>query len=440
MKYRFTSMQLLAAGFALLILLGGTLLYLPVSTHEQIPFVDAVFTAASATCVTGLVVYDTFSQFTLFGQIVILLLIQIGGLGFMTVAILFSMLVGRRIGLRERSMLMEAMGAWKVGGIVRLIKRALIGTAIFELSGMLLLSLRFCPRFGFSTGLWYALFHSVSAFCNAGFDLMGRIEPYNSLMAFRGDAIVNFTIMTLIVCGGLGFFLWSDVIDKKWRFSRYQLHTKIMLTVTPLLILVGAGIFFALEYRGVLADLPLGEKLLASLFQSVSPRTAGFNTLDLTALHGGSRMLTIILMFIGAGSGSTGGGVKVTTFFVLIMSVVAKVRNYDSIAAFNRRFEDEALKSASTGVTMYLSIAIAGAFILCAQGYSMDESLFEAFSAMGTVGLSLGVTPTLPLLSRIVIILLMYGGRVGSLSVAMAMVRRKEHARVKNTVEKVIVG
>jgi len=440
LKIRLTSMQILSIGFALMIIVGGILLWLPISSREGIPFINAFFTSASAACVTGLVIYDTYSQFTFFGQAVILILIQVGGLGFMMVGILFSMFIGRRIGLRERSLLMESVGFWKVGGIVRLTRRVLITTGIIELVGTAFLAIRFCPRFGLWEGLWSALFHSVSGFCNAGFDIMGRIAPSSSLMDFSDDIIVNLTIVVLIIFGGLGFFLWNDVIENKWHISKYQLHTKIVLFMSGLLIILGTVGFFLLEKDAAFVGMPTGERLLASLFQSVTPRTAGFNTVDLTTLSEGGTLLTMLLMFIGAGSGSTAGGIKVTTLTVLLLSVITQSYHRSDLNIFGRRLEDDAVKRACSNTTLYLILSLFGCFMLCIQGFSISDSMFEALSAIGTVGLSKGITPQLSSISKIVIILLMYSGRVGSLSVAMAMARRREEPRLKKTTEKIIIG
>ncbi len=440
MKIRLSSMQVLSIGFALIIIIGGILLWLPISNRDGIPFINAIFTSASAACVTGLVVYDTFTQFTLFGQAVILMLIQVGGLGFMMVGILFSMFMGRRIGLRQRSLLMDSVGFWKVGGIVRLTRRVLIATGIAEFVGALILAFRFCPRFGLWEGIWTAIFHSVSAFCNAGFDIMGRIAPNSSLMAFADDIVVNLTIVALIIIGGLGFFLWNDVFENKWHVSKYQLHTKIVLSMTAVLITLGTLGFFFLEKETAFYGLPFGERALASLFQSVTPRTAGFNTVDLTTLSEGGTLLTMVLMLIGAGSGSTAGGIKVTTLAVLLLSVISQSKRHDDLNIFGRRLEDDAVKRACSSTALYIMLSVTGCFILCVQGFSITESMFEALSAIGTVGLTVGITPRLPILSKIVIILLMYIGRVGSLSVVMAMSRGREDLRLKKTTEKIIIG
>ncbi|NCC69679.1 MAG: Trk family potassium uptake protein, partial [Clostridia bacterium] len=293
-KKKLTATQSIALGFALIILVGALILMLPVSNKNglSIPFLNALFTSASATCVTGLVVYDTWSQFSLFGQFVIMLLIQIGGLGFMTVAVLFSFALKKRIGLRERSFLTEAVSSMRLGGIVRLVKRILIGTLIFEVTGALLLALRFCPVVGFWRGLWYGLFHSVSAFCNAGFDLMGVLGPYSSLTHFADDIIVNLTLITLIIVGGIGFVVWNDIRNKGLKFKNYDLHTKVILSFTGILVFGAAILFFISEWNGAMSGMDIPERILASLFMSVTPRTAGFNTIDTAALSSSGSLLT----------------------------------------------------------------------------------------------------------------------------------------------------
>lgn len=440
LKTQFKSMQILLLGFSLLIFVGGFLLWLPISNHHEIAFLDALFTATSAACVTGLVVFDTYSQFTFFGQAVLLILIQVGGLGFMMVGISFYLFMGRRIGLHKRALLMESVGIWEVGGVVRLTKHVLLATVIIELGGALILSTRFCPKFGILQGLWYGLFHSVSAFCNAGFDLMGQIKPYSSLTSFSGDLVVNLTIVSLIVIGGLGFFLWNDISEKKLKVSKYQLHTKIVLSATAALIVVGTVALYFMEKDAAFIHLSTKDRVLASLFAAVSPRTAGFNTTDVAALSEGGSLLTMILMIIGAGSGSTAGGIKVTTFVVLLLSVVAYARRQQDLNIFGRRIEDEALKHAASSVTAYIFLSLIGALIICMQGFPLKASLFEVFSAIGTVGLSMGITPQLSALSKLVIMFLMFSGRIGSLSVAVVMTRKIEEAKIRNTSEKVIIG
>lgn len=443
-KFKTSSTQLIALGFLLIILLGALALSLPAANRsgQRLQFLDALFTATSATCVTGLVVHDTYTQFSLFGQIVILLLIQIGGLGFMTVATLFLMMAKRRIGLAERGVLAETVSAFHIGGIVRLIRRILLCVGIFELTGAILLYIRFAPQMGAVTGAYYAVFHAISAFCNAGFDLMGRFEPYTSLVPYRGDALVNLTVMTLIIVGGLGFVVWDDLIEHRLRLSRCRLHTKVVLVSTLILITLGAIMFYWLERDHSLALMNGGERLLASLFQSVTPRTAGFNTLDTAAMGEGGTVLSMLLMMIGASPGSTGGGMKTTTVVVIILSTVSYIRNSDDINLFHRRLDDSVLKRAYGNATIYLMLALSGIFLLMVtQGLPLKEVSFEVMSAIGTVGLSTGITRELNGLSRLIIIALMYSGRVGSLTLAMVLAARMSRAAgLRNPQEKIIVS
>ena len=441
---RLTSMQILVIGFTLVILVGGALLSLPIASRDGhgIPFINGLFTATSATCVTGLVVYDTYTQFTLFGQIVILLLLQVGGLGFMFVAIMFSLFVGRKIGLRERSLLMDSVSALKLGGVVRMTKKALILTFAAELTGAILLSIRFVPQFGLAKGLWCGIFHSVSAFCNAGFDILGRLLPYSSLTTYQSDPLVIITISILIIMGGLGFFVWDDVSEKKLRFSKYHLHSKLMLTGTLVLLVGGGVLFFFLEPNDSMKGMDTADRLLSSFFASVTPRTAGFNATRIDTMSPAGSFLTMVLMMIGAGPGSTGGGMKVTTVLVIIIGIVARIRGRQDLDVYGRRLEDTALSRAATSAGIYLLLAFGGGMILSAQGYPLTDALFEVLSGIGTVGLSRGITPTLPIISRLTLILLMFAGRVGSLAVVMSLsVRRnKPHPRITHISERVIIG
>jgi len=439
--FRLNAFQTLAVGLFLLILMGGILLSLPIASKEApIPFLNALFTSASASCVTGLVLYDTFSQFTMFGQVVIILLIQIGGLGFMMVVSLVSILLGLRIGLYERSILMESMGSMKIGGVVRLSKRIMVGVTIFEGCGTLAMATWFCPRFGFGQGLWMAIFHSISAFCNAGFDLMGIRAPGSSLTTAAGALVPNITIMLLIIIGGLGFFLWDDVATHKLHVTQYRLHTKIVLVSTGFLLIASTLAFYFLERNRAFAGVPEGQKWLMAAFQAVSPRTAGFNSVDLKSLSESSTLLTILLMFIGAGSGSTGGGVKINTIAVIVLSVFAYANRRNGVNVFHRRLDDETVKDAFCAAGLYLFGCTCAVMVLAAQGFQLTDSVFEVFSAMGTVGLTRGITPMLPTLSKIVIILLMFSGRLGSLSVAMAVSSGRQQPHIRNVSEKILIG
>ncbi len=433
-------LQLFAAGFALIILIGAVLLWLPIGNRSGISFFDALFTSTSATCVTGLVVHDTATEFTLFGQIVIIILIQIGGLGFMTIIGGLSMILGRRIGLRERSFLMESSSSMQLGGVVRLIKRILICTFICEFTGALLLSIRFIPRFGWGTGVWYSIFHSISAFCNAGFDLMGVIEPYCSLVPFVSDALVNLTVASLILVGGIGFIVWNDLIDNGFHFRKYKLHSKIVLVSSAILIVGGTILFALIEWNGSLSGLSVGGKLLASLFQAITPRTAGFNTVDLASLSSAGKVLTMLLMLIGGGAGSTAGGLKISTITVIILSALAYARRREDADAFGKRIAKSDSSRAYASALLYLSVVLVGFFVVSLQGLSFSDSLFEVFSAIGTVGLSTGITRQFNTVSRIMLILMMYCGRLGSMSVAMAATRSTYRQTVRLPEERIIIG
>ena len=442
-KVRLSLQQSIALGFFLIILLGAVLLMLPLSNRsgEALRFADALFTATSATCVTGLVIFDTYTQFTQFGQLVILTLIQIGGLGFMSVSIFFLIIMGRKINIMERRLLMESISTPQIGGAVRLVKRVLFITIACELLGAILLSLRFIPRMGLTRGVYFGVFHAVSAFCNAGFDLMGFLKPYGSLASFRGDFTVNLVVMLLIISGGIGFIVWDDVINNGLRFRRYKLHTKIVLSVTLVLLLLSAALFYFLEKDHAFAEMPPGERILAALFQAVTPRTAGFSTVSTASLSEVGIVSTMLLMFIGASPGSTGGGVKTSTFLVILLSVISYVRNRNDLNIYGRRLEESLVRRAFSSITMYLMLVVSGViFILLSQNLPFEKVLFEAFSAIGTVGLSLGVTQELNTSSRFVMILLMFIGRIGSLSLAMALAERKHQNVLRSIPEKISIG
>ena len=438
---RLRPVQTLALGFAFIILIGAVLLMLPISNNnEPLSFLNSLFTAASATCVTGLAVADTYTQFSLFGQIVILALIQIGGLGFMAVAIAISLAAHKKIGLKQRGLLMEAMNSPELGGVVRIMVRSLKYTFIFELAGAVLLSIRFIPMFGFWQGAWFGIFHSVSAFCNAGFDLMGIITPSASLTIFA-DPLVLITIMCLITIGGIGFLVWNDIAEHKLKISRYRLHAKIALSVSLVLIIAGAAFYLVFENNGAFSGMTAGEKILQAFFCSVTSRTAGFATLDYSSMTQNGTLLTSLLMFIGASPGSTGGGIKSTTFLVIILTLISYIRGREDLNIFDRRLEHSVLQKTFSTVTLYLTCTIVAMFIImAAQNLSFVDTAFESISAMSTVGLSRGVTSQLVPVSRIVDILLMYIGRVGSLSVALALSGHSRTAPVKKPEEKISIG
>ena len=440
---KMTAMQALALGFALIILAGAGLLMLPVANRggDSLSFLDALFTATSATCVTGLVVVDTYQQFTAFGQLIIMLLIQIGGLGFMTIAVLFAMILKKRIGLKERAYLKEMGTSLQLAGIVRMTRQILIGTAVIELTGAVLLAFRFVPQLGWRTGIWYSIFHSVSAFCNAGFDLMGRFSPCSSLVDYQSDWLVLGTIMTLIVVGGIGFVVWNDILEKKWHVTRYKMHTKIMLTGTAVLIVGFAALLYVLEADASMAGMSYSDRILTALFHSISPRTAGFNSVELASMSDGGSMITMLAMMVGAGPGSTAGGIKVSTFAVLILALAADIRKTEDINVYGRRLEPGAVRRACAATALYLFLVLVGVLVILAvDAFPLHDVLFECLSAMGTVGLTRGITGSLEPVSRLVLISLMYAGRVGSLSIVMAFVERKQGSALRKPIEKIIIG
>ena len=438
-KRRLSSFQIIILGFAGVILLGALLLMLPLSTTAGCvtPFHEALFTATSAVCVTGLVVQDTGSYWSVFGQTVILTLIQIGGLGVVTVAASFALLSGRRISLMQRSTMQDAISAPKVGGIVRLTRFILRGTFLIELLGALSMLPVFCRDYGWR-GVWMAVFHSISAFCNAGFDILGtESNRYPSLTGYAGSPVINVTIMLLIVIGGIGFLTWDDICENKWQLHRYRMQSKVILVTTGLLIFLPAVFFFFSDFSA----LPAENRLLASFFQSVTPRTAGFNTVDLPAMSGASLGVMILLMLIGGSPGSTAGGMKTTTLAVLLANAAATFRQRDSAQFFGRRVDCSAVKTAATILSMYLALFFGGGvFISVYEDLPLSSCLYEAASAVGTVGLTLGLTPQLHIPSQMVLIALMYLGRVGGLTLVYAAVSTKKTGSAKLPQESITIG
>ena len=443
---RLTYTQTIVLSFFLLIFAGALLLTLPVSSrmHEWTPFLDSLFTATSASCVTGLVVLDTHTHWSFFGQLIIITLIQIGGLGVMTCIAMFSLFFKRKFSLGQRRLLMQAAGSLEISGMAKLVHRIIRGTAIIESIGAGLLCFVFIPRFGLWRGLWYAIFHSISAFCNAGFDLLGRPgAQYVSFSEpeFRFDPILNFTIMGLIVVGGIGFIVWRDISRHGIHFRQYELHSKLVLTMTAIL-LVGATVLFAIfEHTHAFSGFTSGETIMAAMFQAVTPRTAGFNTCDLTKLSEPGRLLTIMLMFIGGSPGSTAGGIKTTTFAVLILTTIASAKREQHVTVFKRRFDSDTLIQASAIFTIYGVLLLTGVLIISAvEPFSLTEVMFEATSAIGTVGLTLGITPHLCAISKCVLILLMFAGRVGGLSFMLVLAERRKTVPISRPMGQILIG
>ena len=443
LKRKLTSFQIIILGFSGVILFGTFLLMLPFSSRSGLatPFSDALFTSTSAVCVTGLIIHDTATYWSAFGQLVILLLIQIGGMGVITVAASFAMISGRKISLMQRSTMQEAISAPKVGGIVRLTGFIVRVTLVMELLCAAVMAPVFCRDFG-KKGLWMALFHSVSAFCNAGFDLMGDKAAFSSLTDYTGDPVINAVICLLIVLGGLGFLVWQDVAAHRWHVNRYRLQSKLVLSTTALL-LVGGGLFYGLyEFaQPQWADLSGQERGLAALFQSVSPRTAGFNTVDLTLLSAPTLLVTILLMLAGGSPGSTAGGFKTTTLAVLFLAVLGVFRRQSGASAFGRRLPEVVIRNACALFVLYLTLFLTGGLLLCCvEGIPLMSALFEAASAIGTVGLTLGVTTELSSFGQLILIFLMYFGRVGGLTMIYAMTARPGGPASQYPQEQVTVG
>ena len=438
-KRRLSSFKIIILGFAGVILLGALLLMLPISTTggNVTPFNETLFTSTSAVCVTGLVVRDTGSYWSTFGQTVILALIQIGGLGVVTVAASFALLSGRRISLMQRSTMQDAISAPKVGGIVRLTRFILRGTFLIELLGALAMLPVFCRDYGWR-GIWMAVFHSVSAFCNAGFDILGTGNNlYPSLTSYAGSPIINITIMLLIVTGGIGFLTWDDICENKLHFHHYRMQSKVILVTTAFLLVLPAIFFFFVDF----SSLPIGKRVLASFFQSVTPRTAGFNTVILSDMTGASQAVMIFLMMIGGSPGSTAGGMKTTTLAVLLANAAATFRQHESVQFFGRRIECGVVKTAATVVTMYLALFFGGAiFISVYENLPLSSCLYETASAVGTVGLTLGITPQLHIPSQMVLIMLMYLGRVGGLTLIYAALSGKRAETAKLPLDQIAVG
>ena len=440
-----SAQSIIALGFLAIILIVTALLMLPVSSAAgtMTDPLTALFTATSAVCVTGLVVVDTATHWSLFGKLVLITGIQIGGLGVMTVMALVSMLLGQRIGLRQRTLLQESVASLHIGGIVRLVRRAMIGTALIEGLGVVLLAFRFVPSLGWPRGLGYSLFHSISAFCNAGFDLMGTISgPYTSLESFVSDPLVNLTVIALILVGGIGFFVWDDLIECRFRWKRMQLHTRLVLLLSALLVLVPAALFYAFERTNAMAGLDTGGRVLASLFSAVTPRTAGFDTIATAELSDASALLTLLLMLTGGNPGSTAGGAKTTTMLLVLLLATSMLRREEDVHIMGRRIDMSLMRRACAIVVIYVSLAMVSTLALCAlqPELALRDVLLEVFSAVDTVGMTTGITRQLGTASRLILIALMYAGRLGSLTFAILIAHRRAPAPVQYPAGQLLIG
>lgn len=444
-KLRLSVWQTLAIGYFIVILIGSGLLILPfaTATGEHTSYIGALFTATSATCVTGLSPYATGTHWTLYGQIVILLLIQLGGLGFMTFVSSVIMLFGRGMGIGSRRALMTSTGGEKLFGLKSLVRSILIGSAIFEMLGAVLLCIQFIPDFGWGQGIYYAIFHSVSAFCNAGFDLLATAGS-SSLSIYATNPLVSLTICGLIIIGGLGFCVWGDVIRCRFRFSKFQLNTKVILVTTLILLVLPTFMFLGFEWNKAYADTGYNfwQKLLLSFFNAVTPRTAGFSTTDPTKMSDSGYLLTIILMFIGGSSGSTAGGLKVGTFAVIIMGMVGVFRGQRDINIGKRRIEYSLLSQALAILVACIMFVLAATLAICTIEHEahFQVVLYECVSALGTVGISMNLTPSLSVYSYIILIILMYTGRVGILTLALALAKKSKVPDVRYPVDTLLIG
>lgn len=444
-KLRSTSaLRIIPVVFLIIIFAGTLLLMLPAASKSSVGtgFTDALFTATSATCVTGLIRFDTYTHWTTFGQIVILCMIQIGGVGFMSIAVFLMSLTRHKIGLNSRVLMQNSISAPQVGGMVQIVRFLLLGTFFVEGIGALLLTAVFVPKYGFGKGIYFSVFHAVSAFCNAGFDLMGGEEKFSSLVTMGNNWYLNLVIMMLIIIGGLGFFVWRDLLTAKFNFRKMKLHTKIVVTMSGILILAGFLVIFLMEWgeTGTIGK-SVPEQILNALFQSVTTRTAGFNSVDLMKMTEGSIFFMIVLMLIGGSPGSTAGGMKTTTFAVLSISIVSIFRRKKSEEAFGRRMEEDILRSAACVFMIYLFLTGASAMLISKlEGVSMMAALFETASALGTVGLTLGLTPGVGMVSKLLLALLMFVGRVGSLTILMAFSSPGKMIASKLPLEKVQIG
>lgn len=443
MLKKLTNVQIIAFGFLLLVLLGTALLMLPFSSvpNEPTSVLTALFTSVSATCVTGLVLVDTATHWTLFGQIVILLLIQIGGLGFITIATVFLSFARKNLGLKNRSLMAESINATSLAGLKILTKRILLGTLMIEGLGAAFLCIPFIKDFGWGRGIYYAVFHSVSAFCNAGFDLMGIRSRFASFTDYADHWGVNLVLMALIIIGGIGFAVWEDVRIHKWKIKRYTLHSKIVLFVSFILTFGGAALFYLFERNHLFADISIGGGILRSLFQSVTCRTAGFNTIDLSGLSVPSVFLSCLLMLIGGSPGSTAGGIKTTTFAVMFIFLFTALRARKRPQLLGRSLNDAAVKKAANIITFNISLIVISLLLISfLQPVSFSDLLLEIFSAMGTVGMSTGFTRMLSPIAKCIVIVLMFCGRVGSVTLASAFLEKRAEPKIAYPTEEISLG
>lgn len=441
LKYNYTLK--IALSFICIIMLGTLLLCLPVSSEsgEWTSFTDSLFTATSSTCVTGLITLNTATHWTLFGKIVILCMIQLGGLGFMSVAAIFIMFLKRRISASNRKTLMQSAGTLELSDPKKMLKRIVCGTLLFEGFGAVLLSFRFIAKFGILKGIWFSVFHSVSAFCNAGFDLLGYDTPFVSLVEYQNDYYVLSILAVLITVGGIGYIVWGDISRYGFKFRKYSLHSKLCLCISAALLFSGAVLTFAAEYNGALKDLNLFGKIYHSFFQSVTLRTAGFNAIDQNALSESTRIFSSAFMLIGGCPGSTAGGLKTTTFLVVLLNAVAATRKNNDVCVFKRRIDSDTVQQACAIVSIYVLMVIVSTSLICAlDNIPLSAALYETSSAIGTVGITVGITSSLSTASHLILTLMMFTGRIGGLSLVSILERHRTDADLKRPTAKILIG
>lgn len=445
-KLKLPAAAIVALSFFIIIIVGTSLLCLPFATKSgHVDYLTSLFTATSATCVTGLSVSGMSSYWSYYGQAVILLLIQIGGLGFITIMSLFMLYVRKHASLSQRKLAMQSAGSVDLASVKSLVKIILLGTLVFEFVGAFCLSFAFVPVYGWGEGIWQAVFTSVSAFCNAGFTITDK-NGGNSLCSFINNPLVNILVILLIIIGGIGFFVWGDVVHHGIKIKKYSFHSKVVLSTTGVLIVLGWALFMAFEWNNpkTLGEYGVGTKIMSSLFMAVTPRTAGFATVDYAGMSGAGSALTTVLMLIGGSPGSTAGGIKTTTLAVFVLSMWATSRRYDEIHLYKRRFETDASHQAGAIVCLYVLVAVASTMLICAVESAPSVSLgavsFEVVSAVGTVGLSQGITAQLHAFSKVVLILLMYFGRVGGFTLVLIFSGEKKPVALSRVADKIIVG
>ena len=441
-NFKLKGVQVLVLGFILVILVGALILTLPISTTsgESTNFLDALFTATSAVCVTGLIVVDTGTYWNMFGQTVIMILIEIGGLGFMSFTTLIAIILGKKITLRERLILQDAMNTFNIQGLVKMVKYVLVFTVSVQFFGALLFSTQFIPEYGLGKGIFYSIFHSISAFCNAGFDILGN---FSSLTSYNSNAVVILVASALIIFGGLGFTVWSELYSSK-SLKKVSLHSKMVILMTTVLVLGGTILMFLFENNNVntIAHMSFFDKIMNSFFASVTPRTAGFNSISTDGMTTAGQFLTIILMFIGGSPGSTAGGIKTTTIGILIVTIICVIQGREDAEVFKRRFSKDLVYKAFTLIFIGVSLVIVVTMLLSytEKGASFIALFYETVSALGTAGLTLGLTSELSSVGKVLIMFMMYLGRVGPLTVVLSITRKKINSGIKYPEGKILIG